>query len=468
MFLCTLCHSSSYTPSSGSLKSLPVPFGYQYCRFHVHALFARLERLTCNNENRILARWNDERLERQSEATIDPVQVVVVDMYDDFQQWHLVDRQGALCGPSTASTECKTLTRTAYTHNVIEQQSWENPIDISDPKQRGYSTSREGSGLHRDADGKKDLDRGVGRDWFCGRRILNERAVSFINRPSPSKPSFDRRYPVFSSEVNDRSDVFNRPSYAKPMIGAGLHSNHSRNDHHRGGQGNQLSSNGNSSGDNKRRQKPTSRTLPNDDSHRERGPNRRERRNAEFNREENGPPHPSSSVVPQAAANLNSQQFMLILTGIPGSGKSTFAEALVRGKPDVYVRVNQDALGSRPLCEELTKRVLQHGMCPIIDRCNFDRSQRAKFLNIAKTFNIPADCVVFQIPMELCIRRCCERRRHETVNAENAAQIVRTMARQFSPPLSNRNNLETFRTIKVFDSTSAFHDLVEDYLNVFP
>ena len=159
---------------------------------------------------------------------------------------------------------------------------------------------------------------------------------------------------------------------------------------------------------------------------------------------------------------------MLILTGIPGSGKSTFAEALVRGKPDVYVRVNQDYLGSRPACERITKQVLQIGKCPVIDRCNFDPSQRAKFLNIAKTFQIPVDCVVFQLPIELCIQRCCERRHHETVTAENAAEIVRTMVRQFSPPLPNHNNSESFRTIKVLDTTAAFHDLVLDYLNAVP
>ena len=134
----------------------------------------------------------------------------------------------------------------------------------------------------------------------------------------------------------------------------------------------------------------------------------------------------------------------------------------------MYVRINQDALGSRPACERLARLALSGGICPIIDRCNFDPSQRSKFLNIAKSFQVPVDCVVFQFPMDLCIQRCQDRRRHETVDAENADQIVRTMVRQFSPPLPNGNNSETFRTIKTVDSASAVQDLVLEYLNIMP
>ena len=381
-------------------------------------------------------------------------------MGEDFQERSIVDRQGALLRPSTASVEYKySQTQTASVQKNNDQQRWEKPIGISnsvEPERRGHSPLRDGSRPHKRKDGRKDLDVGGGRGWLVGGRSskgpggsgYNDGAVD-VHMGQPN--SIDRRSP---HEGNDRSDVFNQSFSIEP--------------NHRGDQGNQLSNNGNSSGDNESRRNPTRRPPPNDDSHWERVPSRRERREIERNREEHGQPHPSTSAVPHTAAYSNSHQFMLILSGIPGSGKSTFAQALVREKPDVYVRVNQDALGSRPLCEVLTKRVLEAGMCPIIDRCNFDRTQRAKFLNIAKTFTIPADCVVFQFPTDLCIQRCCERRRHETVNAENAAEIVMTMVRQFSPPLANHANSESFRSIKVVDNTSAIQDLVLDYSNIIP
>jgi predicted kinase len=167
------------------------------------------------------------------------------------------------------------------------------------------------------------------------------------------------------------------------------------------------------------------------------------------------------------------EQFMLILTGIPGSGKSTFAESLVREKPYIYVRVNQDSLGSRVACEELTRTVLEEGKCPIIDRCNFDLKQRRNFLNIARSFGVPVDCIVFQFPTNLCIRRCQERHNHETITEENASGIVRLMVSQFSPPVpkrsvSKRDKAEKFRNIKTLNSMDAFNDLVLQYLDSVP
>lgn len=83
--------------------------------------------------------------------------------------------------------------------------------------------------------------------------------------------------------------------------------------------------------------------------------------------------------------------FMILLVGCPGSGKSHFARQLEQSVPSKYVRVNQDTLGSRKRCEEMTRNVLLQKKCPIIDRCNFDESQRAHFLEIARHCNIPVD-----------------------------------------------------------------------------
>jgi predicted kinase len=157
---------------------------------------------------------------------------------------------------------------------------------------------------------------------------------------------------------------------------------------------------------------------------------------------------------------------MLILAGVPGSGKSTLAESLIAGKPWMYVRVNQDTLGSRRECEDLARKVLQDGKCPIIDRCNFDPTQRKHFLNIALSFKVPVDCVVFQYDMSLCIRRCQARRNHETITPQIAVEVVQRMVRQFSPPLPGRINAETFRNLKTISNLEAFNDVVIEYLNL--
>jgi predicted kinase len=151
---------------------------------------------------------------------------------------------------------------------------------------------------------------------------------------------------------------------------------------------------------------------------------------------------------------------MLMLVGIPGSGKSHFASQLEQAVPNKYVRVNQDTLGNRYRCEEMTRQVLARGICPIIDRCNFDESQRRYFLDIARNYNVPVDCVVFDIPKEECVRRCETRRNHETISPGEARQVVEGMVRQFSAPV------ERFRTLRQVSDLDAVHELIIQYSNL--
>ena len=179
------------------------------------------------------------------------------------------------------------------------------------------------------------------------------------------------------------------------------------------------------------------------------------------------PPPPSIKYIPPTSTNGKYEPFMLMLVGVPGSGKSTFAESLVEGKPWMYVRVNQDQLGSRRECEALTRKTLSEGKCPVVDRCNFDPSQRKHFLEIAqRELGVPVDCVVFTYPMEVCIRRCQRRRKHETIAPAQAVEVVERMVRQFSPPMPNRINAESFRNLKEISSLTTFNDLVMEYLNI--
>jgi tRNA splicing ligase len=95
-------------------------------------------------------------------------------------------------------------------------------------------------------------------------------------------------------------------------------------------------------------------------------------------------------VIGIPAPHLRTAEFprVLILAGVPGvlsfiynctgSGKSTFANKLV----ELYgwERVNQDEMGTRKACELKTQQALKKGRSIIIDRCNFDISQRYKHL----------------------------------------------------------------------------------------
>ncbi|KAF7370845.1 hypothetical protein MSAN_00718200 [Mycena sanguinolenta] len=67
------------------------------------------------------------------------------------------------------------------------------------------------------------------------------------------------------------------------------------------------------------------------------------------------------------------KQVVLILVGLIGSGKSTFAQALQEHFPEL-VRCNQDDLGDRRAVEHLARLSLRNGSSVCIDRTNFDAS----------------------------------------------------------------------------------------------
>jgi hypothetical protein len=75
---------------------------------------------------------------------------------------------------------------------------------------------------------------------------------------------------------------------------------------------------------------------------------------------------------------------LLVLVGIPGSGKSTSVqELLTSSPPDVeWSRVSQDVLGTRKRCIRAAQDALIEGRHVAIDRCNFDQEQRAHWLRL--------------------------------------------------------------------------------------
>ena len=179
---------------------------------------------------------------------------------------------------------------------------------------------------------------------------------------------------------------------------------------------------------------------------------------------------PWISFTPPTPENTQFAPFMLLLCGIPGCGKSTFAKSLQKAMPYKYVRINQDDLGNRRRCEELTRAALANGQCPVIDRCNFDQDQRAKFVAIARDeYNntVPVDCVVLVaerlMSVEECIQRCQKRKNHPTIAARDARNVVMGMARQMKAPVIA--NQEGIRDVRYITDRNAFNDAIVEYLN---
>jgi predicted kinase len=154
--------------------------------------------------------------------------------------------------------------------------------------------------------------------------------------------------------------------------------------------------------------------------------------------------------------------FLLLLVGLPGAGKSTFAKEMVALMPDKYVRVNQDELKTRQKCENLARRTIDEGKCPVVDRCNFDAKQREKFIKIAVESKIGVECVVFQVSADECVRRCRSRNDHPTVHSSEAKAVVKEIARHYAPP--SPNNKEGIRRVHVVSNQASRERALCEYV----
>ncbi|KAJ7281888.1 P-loop containing nucleoside triphosphate hydrolase protein [Mycena rebaudengoi] len=137
----------------------------------------------------------------------------------------------------------------------------------------------------------------------------------------------------------------------------------------------------------------------------------------------------------QSSSVSGGRLVVLILVGLIGSGKSTFAQALEDNMPE-FKRCNQDDLGDRRQVENLARASLRTGSSVVIDRTNFDSSQRAHWIKIAREF--PGTLIwviVFDTPKDVCATRLQTRTEHPTIkDPQDALFILERFSSQYRAP----------------------------------
>ncbi|EAL20798.1 hypothetical protein CNBE1600 [Cryptococcus deneoformans B-3501A] len=150
-------------------------------------------------------------------------------------------------------------------------------------------------------------------------------------------------------------------------------------------------------------------------------------------------------------------QVLLILVGLPGSGKTTFAEALVRAssmyitppegtgkvQPSVirrpWMRASQDDAPSkrRQECESRVRWGLKNGYNVLVDRVGFDPVQRSHFVAIADD-QLPRPlvyCLILSVSQDTLQSRLLGRESHPTIHGgEEGMRVLSQMSRLFQPP----------------------------------
>jgi predicted kinase len=110
--------------------------------------------------------------------------------------------------------------------------------------------------------------------------------------------------------------------------------------------------------------------------------------------------------------DLLQSQTMIIFVGIPGCGKSTFAQKIVSSENNLnWKSVNQDVYKSRQKTYEAASYILSQGSNVIIDRCNFDQSQRSTWIQLAHDYECSIVAIIFPDydNVELCSMRATAR-----------------------------------------------------------
>lgn len=121
---------------------------------------------------------------------------------------------------------------------------------------------------------------------------------------------------------------------------------------------------------------------------------------------------------------------LILLVGLPGSGKSTYCS-----KYPSYLRISQDDQGKEG-CKRLYEVGLKEGVDIIVDRCNFNKVQRNKFIPAAKAAGYRITIVHFQVSASECIDRIGNRHNHPNLTASSgkAREVVTMFANMFEAP----------------------------------
>lgn len=127
----------------------------------------------------------------------------------------------------------------------------------------------------------------------------------------------------------------------------------------------------------------------------------------------------------------------VMLVGLPGSGKSTFASALAASHRSWVVCSQDDVGGSRSKFENglsaAGKHLARGAARIIVDRVNPKPEDRAFLLGLVHN---PADAtaVYFDVPSEVCLHRVANRLGHPTIPYGKGQVAVKSMAKAMTPP----------------------------------
>lgn len=120
---------------------------------------------------------------------------------------------------------------------------------------------------------------------------------------------------------------------------------------------------------------------------------------------------------------------LVLLVGPPGSGKSTYCQNFLKD----YYRISQDDQGKKRHYELFLKAINDDVDKIVVDRMNFNKAQRAKYLSvIPEKYHVTI--VVFNVQEEELLERIKNRKNHPTLQYEKAKEVINFFIKNYEAP----------------------------------
>ncbi|KAM8706618.1 hypothetical protein ACLKA7_010822 [Drosophila subpalustris] len=123
---------------------------------------------------------------------------------------------------------------------------------------------------------------------------------------------------------------------------------------------------------------------------------------------------------------------MIIVVGLPGSGKSHFCAEVLAGKG--YKIANADTLGSTQACLTACQRALTAGQSCVVDNTNVDVASRKKFRALAAELKIPCRCFVMNVTPTHAKHNIAYRELLDTGHSAISDMVFNMMKKKFQAP----------------------------------